>query len=167
MHVTSQSPEITACENNASAKIHDDASRLTPCPARPARSFAWASCSGYVTSVEMALAAAPSRNASWLGNPTEGRPPPPLPPAPPPPLFPTPGPPAAPVPAADIDADGADAGRGFDGGVCWRCWLCRRPAACLSASYATNCMMGFDTRTRDGAAPDQSPARPSWLNGPW
>lgn len=24
-------------------------------------------------------------------------------------------------------------------------------------------MMGFDTRTREGAAPDQRPARPSWL----
>lgn len=56
---------------------------LTIARARPARSLAWASCNGYVTSVDIALAVAPNKKASQLGNPTGGfvR----LPPAPPPP----------------------------------------------------------------------------------
>lgn len=91
---------------------------LTLPSAGPARSLACASCKGYVTNVDIAFAAAPSKNASWLGNPPKSllR----LPPPPPPPASA-----AAPAPAPALTL--------WDNCRCCLEW-CRLPAACFSAS---------------------------------
>lgn len=117
--------------------------------------------------VDTAFAAAPNKNASWLGKPTAtvetisdcGL----IPPATPPPLTPR---------------SNAGGNPMAGGGGAWRCGTARLGliplnlacrlvllvvASCLSASYTTNWMMGLETRTSEGAAPDHRPDRPSSL----